>query len=215
MFVPTIKYKKVNDEKDKITSVVNSTAPTNPSIHPTCSIIQQQANTNDSPSSTKGADDDSSSCSQTSNEPTVSKSISQKDKTTITATTATATTTITTLMNDISLEEKDDATITVDPSDDERILITLSDGKTQYTADRYCPHAGADLSYLGQVDEDEYPPEIGPILVCSLHYWEFALKRAGRGANGVATINACPFSAAEGDGQSDGVTCHAKNKLDW
>ncbi|CAO3586490.1 unnamed protein product [Absidia cylindrospora] len=212
MFVPTIKYKKVNDEKDRTASVDRSTTPTNPSIQPTRSIIQQQTNTNDTPSSAKGTDD-SSSCSQTSNVPAVSKPISQKQE--ATATTNITTTAITALINDISLEEKDDVTITVDPGDDERILITLSDGKTQYTADRYCPHAGADLSYLGQVDEDEYPPEIGPILLCTLHYWEFALKRAGRGANGVATINGCPFAAAGGDDQSDGVTCHAKNKLDW
>ncbi|KAI8072488.1 hypothetical protein BC940DRAFT_227875, partial [Gongronella butleri] len=93
--------------------------------------------------------------------------------------------------------------IAIDPQDDEQLLITLSNG-TKYTVDRYCPHAGADLSYLGKVEENEYPPEIGPILVCGLHYWEFLLKHKGRSANGVATINSCPATCASTD-----------QKLDW
>ncbi|KAI9309663.1 hypothetical protein BJ944DRAFT_258195 [Cunninghamella echinulata] len=113
--------------------------------------------------------------------------------------------------NTITFEEStSEPSIIIDPKDNEQLLITLSDG-TQYTTDRYCPHAGADLSYLGQVDEDEYPPEIGPILVCTLHYWEYALKRGGRGANGVATINACPVK-----NQNDQtLPCPAKKELDW
>ncbi|ORY99065.1 hypothetical protein BCR43DRAFT_217063 [Syncephalastrum racemosum] len=101
-------------------------------------------------------------------------------------------------------EEKKEPTIEVDPSDDERILITLGSGK-QYTADRYCPHAGADLSYLGEVAEDEYPPEIGPVLLCTLHYWEFGLDKGGRSGGGWASLNACPH-------QNE---CKKDDKLDW
>lgn len=99
---------------------------------------------------------------------------------------------------------KKEPTIEVDPSDDERILITLGSGK-QYTADRYCPHAGADLTYLGEVAEDEYPPEIGPVLLCTLHYWEFGLDKGGRSGGGWASLNACPH-------QND---CKKDEKLDW
>ncbi|KAI9322685.1 hypothetical protein BX666DRAFT_1849525 [Dichotomocladium elegans] len=83
------------------------------------------------------------------------------------------------------------ANIAIDPSNEDRIIVTLSNGK-KYTADRYCPHAGADLSYLGEVAEDEYPAEIGPILLCTLHYWEFALEKGGRSGGGWASLNACP-----------------------
>ncbi|ORX58694.1 hypothetical protein DM01DRAFT_1405336 [Hesseltinella vesiculosa] len=95
-------------------------------------------------------------------------------------------------------------TIVVDPQDDEQILITLSTGK-KFTADRYCPHAGADLSLHATVDETSYPPDIGPIVVCSLHYWEYALHRQGRGGNGVATIHACPV---ENDSSCPGQQQH-------
>ncbi|KAI8086180.1 uncharacterized protein BX664DRAFT_335111 [Halteromyces radiatus] len=172
MFVPTIKYKKVNETVKNTTSECNIKA----------------VNSNNGNSLT------------TQCEPikpvdkTMEKEIS-------------LTTQLRTAQQDIVLEEKDEAKIIVDPSDEERILITLSDGKTQYTADRYCPHAGADLSYLGQVEEDEYPVEIGPVLICTLHYWEYALNRKGRGANGVATINACPVG--------DGLTCQGKKELEW
>ncbi|CAO3616980.1 unnamed protein product [Mucor hiemalis] len=106
-------------------------------------------------------------------------------------------------------EEEDDCKIEVDPQDKERIIVTLSTGK-QFSADRYCPHAGADLSYHGKVSEHDYPPEIGPILMCPIHYWEFALEKGGKGGGGWATINACPIEVAE--------KCNAspeKKKLDW
>lgn len=106
-------------------------------------------------------------------------------------------------------EEEDECKIEVDPRDKERIIVTLSTGK-QFSADRYCPHAGADLSYHGKVSEHDYPPEIGPILMCPIHYWEFALEKGGKGGGGWATINACPVEVAE--------KCNAsteKKKLDW
>jgi nitrite reductase/ring-hydroxylating ferredoxin subunit len=100
-------------------------------------------------------------------------------------------------------EEEGTEAITVDPNDKDRIIITLSTGK-QYSADRYCPHAGADLTYHGKLGESDYPPEIGPIVLCQFHYWEFALERNGDGFGGRATINACPV----------GEKCSSK-KLDW
>ncbi|KAI7887889.1 uncharacterized protein EV154DRAFT_426622 [Mucor mucedo] len=99
-------------------------------------------------------------------------------------------------------EEEEDSQIVVDPSDKERIIVTLSTGK-QFTADRYCPHAGADLSYHGKVSEHDYPPEIGPVLMCPIHYWEFALEKGGKGGGGWATINACE------------VKCPPSPTLDW
>ncbi|KAI8994701.1 hypothetical protein BDB01DRAFT_773758 [Pilobolus umbonatus] len=91
-------------------------------------------------------------------------------------------------------EEEDKATIVVDPEDDERIIVTLSTGK-QYSTDRYCPHAGADLSCHGKVNETDYPPEIGPTMMCRIHYWEFALEKGGRGGRGFMTINACSIDS--------------------
>lgn len=102
---------------------------------------------------------------------------------------------------DYTFEEEEDSSIVVDPTDKERIIVTLSTGK-QFAADRYCPHAGADLSYHGKVSEHDYPPEIGPVLMCPIHYWEFALEKEGKGGGGWATINACE------------VKC-PPNKLDW
>ncbi|KAI9269892.1 hypothetical protein BY458DRAFT_489994 [Sporodiniella umbellata] len=107
-----------------------------------------------------------------------------------------------TVSNDyVFKDEESTDEIQVDPDNNDRIIVTLSTGK-QYTADRYCPHAGADLSYHGKLAEFEYPSEIGPIVMCQFHYWEFALERNGDGFGGKATINACPIK-----------TC--SNKLDW
>lgn len=103
-------------------------------------------------------------------------------------------------------EEEEDGSIEVDPKDKERIIVTLSTGK-QFSADRYCPHAGADLSYHGRVSEHDYPPEIGPVLMCPIHYWEFALEKEGKGGGGWATINACPIEVAE--------KCALDKKIDW
>jgi nitrite reductase/ring-hydroxylating ferredoxin subunit len=106
-------------------------------------------------------------------------------------------------------EDEDDCTIEVDPEDKERIIVTLSTGK-QFSTDRYCPHAGADLSYHGKVSEHDYPPEIGPVLMCPIHYWEFALEKGGKGGGGWATINACPVEVAEKCAASS-----EKKELDW
>ncbi|KAI9360192.1 hypothetical protein BD770DRAFT_319115 [Pilaira anomala] len=103
-------------------------------------------------------------------------------------------------------DEEEESTIEVDPKDKERIIVTLSTGK-QFSADRYCPHAGADLSYHGKVSEHDYPPEIGPVLMCPIHYWEFALEKEGKGGGGWATINACPIEVVE--------KCGLDKKLDW
>ncbi|KAI9476127.1 MAG: hypothetical protein EXX96DRAFT_288951 [Benjaminiella poitrasii] len=104
-------------------------------------------------------------------------------------------------------EEEGDSKIEVDPNDKERIIVTLSTGK-KYSADRYCPHVGADLSYHGRVSEDDYPPEIGPVLMCSIHYWEFALEKEGKGGGGWATINACSL-------EKDCAFREEKKKLEW
>ncbi|KAI8082488.1 uncharacterized protein B0P05DRAFT_537260 [Gilbertella persicaria] len=104
-----------------------------------------------------------------------------------------------------TFEEEQEAKIKIDPNDKERIIVTLSTGK-QFSADRYCPHAGADLSYHGKVSENDYPPEIGPVLMCSIHYWEFALEKGGRGGSGFTTINACPVAE---------MCTEGNKKLDW
>ncbi|KAI8374794.1 hypothetical protein BD560DRAFT_327326 [Blakeslea trispora] len=103
-------------------------------------------------------------------------------------------------------EEKDDSKIEIDPNDKDRIIITLSTGK-KFSADRYCPHAGADLSCHGKVGEHDYSAEIGPILMCSIHYWEFALEKGGKGGSGLTSIHACPM---------DSEQCQLEQKkLDW
>ncbi|KAI8343315.1 hypothetical protein BC941DRAFT_410988 [Chlamydoabsidia padenii] len=192
MFTPTIKYKRVNEGK----SVIETGETDSVAVNCSSSVPQEQHKGTISHPVQKAKTQDTNQ-SQNPTTTTTLSPISSSTQATEIPTPA------------ITFEEKQDATITVDPNDDERILITLSDGTTQYTADRYCPHAGADLTYLGQVDEDEYPPEIGPILLCTLHYWEYALKKQGRGANGVATINACPVN------DTSGLDCPVKKGLDW
>lgn len=196
MFTPTIKYKRVNDDKatkptgETTETTSNGSLTTGPTDHTDKSFIK--ISLRDTKVPVPSHSEPCSTTPSTATEPSTAAQVVTAPTSTVPA---------------ITFEEKEDASITVDPNDDERILITLSDGITQYTADRYCPHAGADLSYLGKVDEDEYPPEIGPILLCTLHYWEYALKRQGHGANGVATINACPVG--------DSLDCPAKEALDW
>lgn len=105
-------------------------------------------------------------------------------------------------------EEEEESTIEVDPNDEDRVIITLSTGK-KYAADRYCPHAGVDLSSMGKVSEHDYPPEIGPVLMCTYHYWEFALDKEGRGAHN-SSLHACPIE--------DGEPCPViseKKELEW
>ncbi|KAG2179169.1 hypothetical protein INT43_002019 [Umbelopsis isabellina] len=87
-------------------------------------------------------------------------------------------------------EEEAEASITVAEHDKDRIIVTLPNG-TRYEADRYCPHAGADMYTHGQISLDEYGPEIGPIILCPMHYWEFLLDKEGNSTNGWATLDAC------------------------
>lgn len=89
--------------------------------------------------------------------------------------------------------------IEVDPNDEKRIIITLTTGK-KYAADRYCPHAGADLAYMGKVNEDG---GIGPVLMCTNHFLEFSLEEEKRS---FVSIHACPIE--EG-------TCSKNKKLEW
>ncbi|RUS32847.1 hypothetical protein BC938DRAFT_474075 [Jimgerdemannia flammicorona] len=103
--------------------------------------------------------------------------------------------------------------ISIDPSDKERIVVTLSDGR-RYGADRYCPHNGADMAHVGEVIEDEYGPEIGPILLCPLHYWEYALERGGMSGGGWATVNACKIEGMREKGACKGASEKCK-ATDW
>lgn len=190
MFVPTIKYKKVNETQD----ISNSISALSISGSTTTTEIKSQDDLKQNETAMKSA--------STKTEEKVEKPKEQSDDKKEEP-----------VKQDYSFsfeeEEEDDATIEVDPEDKERVIITLSTGK-KYSADRYCPHAGADLSYLGKVGENDYPPEIGPIVMCTLHYWEFALEREGKGSGGMATINACPVEVAEKCAASK-----ANKKLDW
>ncbi|KAL1932019.1 hypothetical protein VTP01DRAFT_9075 [Rhizomucor pusillus] len=195
MFVPTIKYRKANGEPIPNKSIA---APEPPStLIPT---KQQEAVSSNSESeqtisgnprisgaTVSGTADNQQQADVNGSETDSKKNEQQQEDTT-----------------KETEESRGEPKIEVDPEDDERLLITLSTGK-QYTTDRYCPHAGADLSYLGEVAEDEYPPEIGPIIVCTLHYWEFALEKGGRSGGGIATLNACPVKAS-------GEPCPMDNK---
>ncbi|CAO3640412.1 unnamed protein product [Cunninghamella blakesleeana] len=196
MFVPTIKYKRVDIVKEQPTPVIILDQPTSTKKVPEKAIATAQLQQL-SIKKTDTNTDNTNTTKEEEKEEEKDKKVKEKDLEVIDNKTN---------KNTVIFEETEQPTIVVDPKDNERILVTLTDG-TQYTTDRYCPHAGADLSYLGQVEEDEYPPEIGPILLCTLHYWEYALKRGGRGANGVATINACPIKNDE--------QCQAKKELDW
>lgn len=200
MFEPTIKYKRVNDpsppKKDlteslqnlDITDAAKNNSPTDKTK------VNQKTEKDESPSNEKETLEKSR-VKDTAIEPV------KEDKEETPATKEFDYT--------FEEEEDDECKIEVDPQDKERIIVTLSTGK-QFSADRYCPHAGADLSYHGKVSEHDYPPEIGPVLMCPIHYWEFALEKGGKGGGGWATINACPIEVAE--------KCNAspeKKKLDW
>lgn len=201
MFEPTIKYRRVNDPpKDIVKSLDELT------VEDKKEPTSKTENVNKKSEITSTIDKEIEKQVDKSNkdnnaakeiEDTVSKA-------------ATTTTTTTTESYSFSFEEEEeDSKIEVDPNDKERIIVTLSTGK-QFSADRYCPHAGADLSYHGKVTEDDYPPEIGPVLMCPIHYWEFALEKGGRGGSGFTSINACPVEVAEKCAASED-----KKKLDW
>jgi nitrite reductase/ring-hydroxylating ferredoxin subunit len=173
MFEPTIKYRRVNDLPKDITKSLNDLNINNT----TNSGKQDKAvNTDNAVEKPKPIDT-----------PKVKEDVPTSNEK------ATENSYIFTFEEE---EEEEESTIKVDPNDKERIIVTLSTGK-QFSADRYCPHAGADLSYHGKVSEHDYPPEIGPVLMCPIHYWEFALEKGGRGGNVRTTINACPVEVAE------------------
>lgn len=200
MFEPTIKYRRVNDPpKDIVKSLDELT------VEDKKEPSSKTENVNKKPEVISTIDKEI--------EKQVDKS--NKDDNTVkeieeTVSKAATTTTTTTESYSFSFEEEEeDSKIEVDPNNKERIIVTLSTGK-QFSADRYCPHAGADLSYHGKVAEDDYPPEIGPVLMCPIHYWEFALEKGGRGGSGFTSINACPVEVAEKCAASED-----KKKLDW
>jgi nitrite reductase/ring-hydroxylating ferredoxin subunit len=101
------------------------------------------------------------------------------------------------------VEEEAEASIEIAEHDKDRLIVTLPDG-SRYETDRYCPHAGADLHTHGQISVDEYGREVGPILMCAIHYWEFLLDKEGNSANGWATIDSCKLKdkACPVDGDS-------------
>ena len=219
MFVPTIKIKRVNEAQDAVVNSVaklqisnDSKSITQSDRNPSPVAREKNSNTSSSTTANKTTTTVQNKSSVTNKETQQKEEPSSKvtgeapkedDKSATKETTTTESITVS-----INENKNDEPTIEVDPSDEDSIIVTLTNGK-KFTADRYCPHAGADLTYLGEVAEDEYPPEIGPILMCTLHYWEFLLEKEGRSANGWATLNACPVPADQ---------CPAgKNnkKLDW
>jgi nitrite reductase/ring-hydroxylating ferredoxin subunit len=100
-------------------------------------------------------------------------------------------------------EEEVEASIEIAEHDKDRLIVTLPNG-TRYETDRYCPHAGADLHMHGQISLNEYGREVGPTLMCAIHYWEFLLDKEGNSANGWATIDSCKLkdTACPVDGDS-------------
>jgi nitrite reductase/ring-hydroxylating ferredoxin subunit len=194
MFEPTIKYRRVNDPPPSQKDITESLEKLDIVFAKSKdSSVNQVAKSTQEPEKKESPD----------TEKTVSSN-DTKEEVSVTSTPVKAEPDYT-----FEEEEEDDCTIEVDPEDKERIIVTLSTGK-QFSADRYCPHAGADLSYHGKVSEHDYPPEIGPILMCPIHYWEFALEKGGKGGGGWATINACPVEVAEKCAASP-----EKKKLDW
>lgn len=194
MFEPTIKYRRVNDPPPSQKDITESLEKLDIVVAKSKdSSVNQVAKSTQEPEKKESPD----------TEKTVSSN-DTKEEVSVTSTPVKAEPDYT-----FEEEEEDDCTIEVDPEDKERIIVTLSTGK-QFSADRYCPHAGADLSYHGKVSEHDYPPEIGPILMCPIHYWEFALEKGGKGGGGWATINACPVEVAEKCAASP-----EKKKLDW
>ncbi|KAH8554309.1 hypothetical protein BGW37DRAFT_484203 [Umbelopsis sp. PMI_123] len=103
----------------------------------------------------------------------------------------------------VIVEEETEPSIEVAKHDKDRIIVTLPDG-SRYETDRYCPHAGADLHMHGQINLDEYGREVGPVLMCAIHYWEFLLDKEGNSTNGWATIDSCKMKdiACPVDGDS-------------
>lgn len=213
MFEPTIKYRRVNDPPKDITrsldnlTIADAKKQEPPVLETTTpkesatKVVAEEKQAQDSPASTKEVIEDT--------KPAIDDTKNNQPEPELETTTAVSFHNTVKSEPDYTFEEEEDYKIAVDPSDKERIIVTLSTGK-QFSADRYCPHAGADLSFHGKVSEHDYPPEIGPILMCPIHYWEFALEKGGKGGGGWATINACPIEVAEKCAAST-----EKKKLDW
>ncbi|GAN09580.1 hypothetical protein MAM1_0276d09110 [Mucor ambiguus] len=200
MFEPTIKYRRVNDPPKDITKSLEEL---------TVKDSQELSSKSENVNRTSGDNETDKTQSMT----TSSDTKDEKKDTAALISGATTTSAAATATDPYSFtfeeeeEEEKDSKIEVDPNDKERIIVTLSTGR-QFSADRYCPHAGADLSYHGKVAEDDYPPEIGPVLMCPIHYWEFALEKGGKGGSGFTSINACPIDVA--------AKCAVENKkLEW
>lgn len=197
MFEPTIKYRRVNDSPKDITESLKE-----------LTLIDKQESSPKTENVIKTSEKDEAQDRNTSKDDKEEEKAVVASKPESTNPTAAVASTESYSFT-FEEEEEKDSKIEVDPNDKERIIVTLSTGR-QFSADRYCPHAGADLSYHGKVAEDDYPPEIGPVLMCPIHYWEFALEKGGRGGSGFTSINACPVDVAE--------KCTAsaeKKKLDW
>ncbi|CAO0799184.1 unnamed protein product [Mucor circinelloides] len=197
MFEPTIKYRRVNDPPKDVTESLKELM-----------VIDKQESSPKTENVIKTTEKDEAQDRNTSKDDKEEEKAVVASKPESTGPTAAVASTESYSFT-FEEEEEKDSKIEVDPNDKERIIVTLSTGR-QFSADRYCPHAGADLSYHGKVAEDDYPPEIGPVLMCPIHYWEFALEKGGRGGSGFTSINACPVDVAE--------KCTAsaeKKKLDW
>ncbi|KAL9539306.1 hypothetical protein PS6_011259 [Mucor atramentarius] len=184
MFEPTIKYRRVNDPPKDITESLKE-----------LTVIDKQESSPKIENVIKTSEKDEAQDRNTSKDDKEEEKavVTSKPESTSPATVVTSTESYSFTFEE---EEEKDSKIEVDPNDKERIIVTLS--------------TGADLSYHGKVAEDDYPPEIGPVLMCPIHYWEFALEKGGRGGSGFTSINACPVDVAE--------KCAAsaeKKKLDW
>ncbi|KAF1807002.1 hypothetical protein V8B55DRAFT_1461456 [Mucor lusitanicus] len=196
MFEPTIKYKRVNDPPKDIAKSLEE-----------LKAEDKQESSSKSDNANKISEDNKK--EDKAQDTITGRDDKKEEKDTAASTATSAAKDSYSFTFEEEEEEENDSKIEVDPNDKERIIVTLSTGK-QFSADRYCPHAGADLSYHGKVAEDDYPPEIGPVLMCSIHYWEFALEKGGRGGSGFTSINACPVDVAE-----KCATSAEKKKLEW
>ncbi|KAG2235942.1 hypothetical protein INT48_004272 [Thamnidium elegans] len=212
MFEPTIKYRRVNDSPKDISQSLNELSITNDKATKDNKVVETAVKDNKVTIATQPTAKVTEATKETKFEPRISEVKQSLPASTDTKIDDTVKTEPTPKETPASVpeytfeEEEEDSSIEVDPKDKERIIVTLSTGK-QFSADRYCPHAGADLSYHGRVSEHDYPPEIGPVLMCPIHYWEFALEKEGKGGGGWATINACPIEVFE--------KCASDKKLDW
>lgn len=201
MFEPTIKYKRVNEPAQKITKQLENLTILSKQPQPDltsstpCKNEVQEINEKSKEVTAKEKESEPQTNPDEANNKEKPESTTEATKEDI-------------LASYSFEEEEEDSTIEVDPNDEDRVIITLSTGK-KYGADRYCPHAGVDLSAMGKVSEHDYPPEVGPVLMCTYHYWEFALDKGGKGAYN-SSLNACPIE--------DGEPCPViseKKELEW